>query len=69
MATYKQIQEFVKLNFDYIPKTCWIAHSKEIYKLSPRIANNRKDLKKRKYPCPEMKQEDIRKAFQYFEML
>ncbi|MDK2801397.1 MAG: hypothetical protein PWQ70_3016 [Clostridiales bacterium] len=69
MATYKEIQEYVYVNFGYKPKTCWIAHAKEIYGLSPKIAPNRKDLNKRVQPCPEEKREDIRKAFQYFELI
>ena len=69
MATYKKIQEYVKENFGYTPKTCWIAHSKEIYGLSLKIAVNRKDLNKREYLCPIEKQEDIKKAFLHFEML
>lgn len=69
MATYKDIQEYVKANFGYTPKTCWIAHSKELHGLSPKVANNRTDVNKREYPCPEEKQEDIKKAFKYFGML
>lgn len=69
MATYKEIQEYVKDNFGYKPKTCWIAHSKEICGLSTRTATNRKDLKKREYPCPVEKQADIKKAFLHFGML
>jgi hypothetical protein len=69
MDTYKEIQEYVKKNFGYTPKTCWIAHSKEIYGLSPKVSINRKDLSKREHPCPEEKQEDIRRAFLYFGML
>jgi hypothetical protein len=69
MATYKEIQEYVRVNFGYKPKTCWIAHSKEIYGLSPKTAANRKDSNKREYPCPIEKQEDIRKAFLHFGML
>jgi len=69
MATYKEIQEYVKENFGYTPKPCWIAHSKEIYGLSPKTATNRKDLSKREYPCPEEKQEDIKNAFQHFGMI
>lgn len=53
MATYKEIQEYVRVNFAYKSKTCWIAHSKEIYGLSPKIATNRKGLSNREYPCPE----------------
>ncbi|MGC8718381.1 MAG: hypothetical protein ACP5TY_00030 [Thermodesulforhabdaceae bacterium] len=69
MATYKEIQEYVKATFGYTPKTCWIAHSKEVYGLSPEVANNRNDMNKREYPCPAEKQEDIRKAFKHFGML
>ncbi|WP_341876553.1 hypothetical protein [Defluviitalea saccharophila] len=69
MATYKEIQEYVKANFGFTPKTCWIAHSKEVYGLSPKVANNRNDMNKREYPCPAEKQEDIRKAFKHFGML
>lgn len=69
MATYKEVQEYVHVNFGYRPKTCWIAHSKEIYGLSPKTAANRKDSNKREYPCPIEKQEDIKKAFLNFGML
>lgn len=69
MATYKEIQEYVWLNFGYKPKTCWIAHCKEIYGLSPRIAPNRKNSQKRKHPCPAAKQADIKKSFQHFGMI
>ena len=69
MATYKEIEEYVKATFGYTPKTCWIARSKEINGLSPRVAYNRNDTNKRKYPCPADKQDDIRKAFKHFKML
>lgn len=69
MATYKEIQEYVKVNFGYTPKTCWIAHSKEVYGLSPKVASNRNDINKREYPCPKEKQEDIKNAFKHFVML
>ena len=29
MATYKQIEDWVKGNHGFVPKTCWIAHVKE----------------------------------------
>ena len=69
MATYKEIQEYVKKNYGYEPKTCWIAHAKEIYGLSPKTAYNRHDSNERKYPCPVGKQNDIRSAFQHFGMI
>ena len=41
MATYKQIQDYVKENNGYVPKTCWIAHVKELCGLNPQVAVNR----------------------------
>lgn len=47
MATYKDIQSYIKLNYDYTVKTCWIAHMKSICGLPVRQAYNRKDPEKR----------------------
>jgi hypothetical protein len=69
MATYKEIQEYVKINFGYNPKTCWIAHTKEICGLSPKTANNRNDINKRVFPCLAEKQADIKNAFKHFGMI
>ncbi len=63
------MRQYVKVNFGYTPKACWIAHSKEIYGLSPKAADNGKDLNKREHPCPKGKQDDIKKAFQHFGMI
>ena len=30
MATYKEIQGYVKETYGFLPKTCWIAHMKEL---------------------------------------
>ncbi len=30
MATYRQIREYVSEQYGYVPKTCWIAHVKEL---------------------------------------
>ena len=40
MATYKQIQDWVKDNHGFVPKTCWIAHVKETCGLDLRDASN-----------------------------
>jgi len=69
MATYREIQEFVKEKFGYKPKTCWIAHAKEVYGLPLKVSPNRKNLKERLYPCPEQKLEDMKEAFRHFGML
>lgn len=46
MATYKDIQSYIKLNYDCTVKTCWIAHMKSICGLPVRQAYNRKDPEK-----------------------
>lgn len=69
MAMYKDIQEYVKANCGYIPKTCWIAHTKEICGLAPRVAYNRNDINKRAFPCPVAKQADIIKALKHFGLI
>ncbi|MBI4301732.1 MAG: hypothetical protein HY664_03915 [Chloroflexi bacterium] len=66
MATYMQIQGWVKINFGYTVKTCWIAHVKEICGLEPRIAPNRLDETERVNPCPYDKIDPIKRAFRYF---
>jgi len=66
MATYKQIQAYVKGKYGFIPKTCWIAHVKEICGLPLRKAWNR--VGKRDNPCPPDKIELIIDAFRYFNM-
>lgn len=69
MATYKQIQDWVKTNFGFTPKTCWIAHVKEICGLEPRKAPNRLNEAKRANPCPSGKVEAIKQAFKHFGMI
>lgn len=66
LATYSQIQEYVKAKYGITVKTCWIAHTKELMGINKRIANNRIDLNERIYPCPEDKKDLIIKAFTYF---
>ncbi len=69
MATYKQIQGYVKDKHGYQPKTCWIAHAKHECGIATRQAPNRRDPEKRVFPCPEDKLEDIKEAFIHFGML
>ena len=67
MATYKQIQVYVQGKYGYTPKTCWIAHAKELSGIPVRKSHNRKG--ERKHPCPENKLESIQDAFRYFKMI
>ncbi len=68
MATYKQIQTWVKQNYGFVPETCWIADIKSRSGLSMREAPNRKGAERVK-PCPPEKVESIRAALRHFGMI
>jgi hypothetical protein len=53
MATYTEIQEWIKKKYGYTVKTCWIADVKAQCGLPMRTAHNRKG-KNRMYPCPRI---------------
>ncbi len=67
-ATYQEIQKWVRQRHGFEPKTCWIAHCKELSRLPVRAAANRQ-AEQRSQPCPPDKQAAIKQAFQYFGML
>lgn len=69
MATYKQIQEYIKEKHKVTVKTCWIAHIKEKHNLITRVAPNRKSLNKRVHPCPVNHQSKIEETFKHFKMI
>lgn len=69
MATYKEIQEFVKKKYGQSVKTCWIADMKENCGLPKRVANNRLNSYSKVNPCPEDKKLLIKEAFLHFEMI
>ena len=69
MATYSQIQEYIKQRYGYTCKTCWIAHMKEVCGLNPRKSHNRYDSGARSNPCPIDKQQDVINAFKHFGMI
>lgn len=69
MATYKQIQDYVKSHYGFSPKSCWIAHVKELSGLDPRISSRRYDPKIRQVPCPIDKVKPIQEAMQHFGMI
>lgn len=68
MATYKEIQDWVKLHYGFTPKTCWIAHVKSLSGLPMRKAPNRIG-DDRVAPCPPEKREAIRAALVHYKML
>ena len=69
MATYKEIQTYVRENHSITIKTCWIADMKEKCGLPKKIAPNRISKDSKVYPCPVDKEEIIKEAFKHFEMI
>jgi hypothetical protein len=69
MATYREIQDYVRMRGGFIPKTCWIAHVMSDYKLTTRQARNRISPTRRKFPCPEERRPAIVAALQHFRMI
>ena len=69
MATYAEIQDYVRDTHGFTPKTCWIAHARELCGLPTRKAWNRIDPVRRKEPCPGDKLETIKDAFSHFGMI
>ena len=67
MATYPEIQGWVKAEYGFVPKTCWIAHCKELAGLSVARTPNRLG-KSREDPCPEAKRPAVMHAFRHFKM-
>jgi len=68
MATYKEIQKYVKQRYGYTPKTCWIAHVKALHNLTGGPDPNRRNPK-RAHPCPVNKKRDIEEALRHFGMI
>ena len=68
MATYKEIQNWIRQQYGWTPKTCWIAHCKELYGMERQDAPNRQG-NVRKVPCPPERRESIMRAFHHFVML
>ena len=66
MATYKQIQRWIKENHGFTVKTCWIAHVKEICGIELRKAPNRLYENVRANPCPPEKTMPIKQALKHF---
>jgi hypothetical protein len=68
MATYQQIQLWVKQKYGFTPATCWIAHVKQMSGLQMRKAPNRIGTERVK-PCPPEKVESIKAALRNFGMI
>ena len=69
MATYKEIQNYIKEKHGLSVKTCWIADAKEKLGLDVKVSKNRISENERKYPCPSAKLGLIKEAFTHFNMI
>jgi len=68
LATYKQIQEYVKQRSGVSVKSCWIADVKDAHGLTRGPAHNRQGAQ-RKYPCPLKYRRIIADALKHFKMI
>ena len=68
MATYKDIQKYVRKQYGYMPKTCWIADVKDQAGIPIREAPNRSGPD-RKNPCPPRRVPHIMAALKYFNTI
>ena len=69
MATYKQIQEYVKSHHGVSVKTCHIAHVKHMHGFTMKKAPNRITPDARVYECPEHFVPLIEQAMKHFGMI
>jgi hypothetical protein len=69
VATYKEIQGYVRAKEKFVPQTCWIAHVMSEFRLTRRTAPNRIDPDARAKPCPADKRQAIVDALRHFRMI
>ena len=69
MATYKQIQDYVKEEKGFTVKSCWIADVKEQCGLNPKVSPRRISRTCRQNPCPPEKAEAIKEAFRNYNII
>jgi hypothetical protein len=69
MATYKEIQLYIRDKNGFVPKTCWIADILSQHRLTGRVAYNRISQNSRKHSCPPTKKAAIEAAFRNLGMI
>lgn len=69
MATYREIQTYVRQQSQFVPQTCWIAHVMADEGITTRVAGNRIDPSARAKPCPPNRRPAILAALRYFKMV
>lgn len=65
MATYEELEAWIKNEHRFTPRRCWIAHVKSLVG----IANSRVRNADRKVPCPDERRDAIKAALKHFKML
>ncbi|WP_261763726.1 hypothetical protein, partial [Acetobacter tropicalis] len=66
MATYSDIQAWVKKEYGFTAKTCWIAHILSEHGKTSRKAPNRQHPDKRVHPCPDHRRPQVEEALRHF---
>ena len=69
MATNAEIQKFVQRHHGFIPKMGWIAHVKEVHRISTLRGAKRARRDRDIEPCPPEKREAIEEALRHFDMI
>jgi hypothetical protein len=69
MPTYSEIAKCVQQRFYFVPKTCWIAHVKELNGIKTRTAPNRANPRVRQVPCPADKRKPIEECMRGLGMI
>jgi len=68
LATIKEIQDWVKEHYGFKPKSCWIAHVKELCGIYVKPSWNRQG-EERMNPCPPEKRPAIEEALRRLGMV
>lgn len=66
MATYKQIQEYIKNRYGITAQSCWIAHIKSDHGVPMR--SQRKGIERVK-PCPDRHKDKVEEALRHFKVI
>lgn len=69
MATYREMQAYIKKTYGFSAQSCWIAHVKKLCGLEVKPSPNRHSLHERVKPCPQEKQDAISQTLRHFDMI
>jgi hypothetical protein len=69
MTTYREVQNRVREQYGFVPKTCWIAHILSDHNSLTRRAVSLMNVGVRRYPCPDDKRPPIETVLREFHML